>query len=313
MQEHAPRRHCAHAHKSARSEALDLAVATGCGANGKGYTMTHSPEPRASRVPPPRVPPVFIVGMRYAQVSGDLETDGQAGGILAAYDASNHEAWRLKVYENPRRSELEGDVQDVWFRSMREANGKLLIENERGKWFEVDPETRHVYVHPAPVPDSRPGIDPIPGQPRILRPGDKCRRKMSRASFPHTLPTWLRTARSLAKERDALQVKLLAKCKEASNSSGSDSELLIRMTEEIQAYSSGIELLERILLSRKSTRKIRREIASLPQGTARIVLEIEMMRRSNRASPLYLKIGAAVVYAMLIAIAITLYRIGNPA
>lgn len=133
--------------------------------------MTQNPTPTASRAPPPRVPPVFIAGMRYAQVPGDVETDGQVGGILAAFDAANHEVWRLKVYDNPRRPELEGDVQDVWFRSMRVENGKLLIENERGQRFEVDPATRQVLGRPAPVADPQPDIDPISGQPRIRRPG----------------------------------------------------------------------------------------------------------------------------------------------
>lgn len=130
--------------------------------------MTPLPEPRASRGRPPDVPPVAIGTMRYAQVRGDLETGGQAGGMLAAYDASNREVWRLKVYENPRRPELEGDVQDVWFRSLRADGGKLLIENERGERFEVDPVTRRVSRRPAPEHPS--DIDPISGQPRIRKP-----------------------------------------------------------------------------------------------------------------------------------------------
>ena len=104
--------------------------------------------------------------------SRDVETDGQVGGMLAAYDASNREVWRLKVYENPRRPELEGDVQDVWFRSLRVERGKLLIENERGERFEVDPATRHVLGQPvAPAVELKPDIDPISGEPRIRRPG----------------------------------------------------------------------------------------------------------------------------------------------
>ena len=106
--------------------------------------MTRNPQPSARRASPPPVFPVFIAGVRYAQAPGDIETDGQVGGVLAAYDASGHEVWRLKVYENPRRAELEGDVQDVWFRSLRAEGGKLLIENERGERFEVDPVTRTI-------------------------------------------------------------------------------------------------------------------------------------------------------------------------
>jgi hypothetical protein len=121
------------------------------------------PEPDPSRAHPPRVPPVFIAGMRYAQVAGDV-------GTLAAYDASDREVWRLRVYENPRRPELEGDVQDVWFRSLRARGGKLLIENERGERFEVDPATRRVSSRPAPALDPQPDNDPISDQPRIRRP-----------------------------------------------------------------------------------------------------------------------------------------------
>lgn len=135
--------------------------------------MAHTPEPAAKRTPPPRIPSVFIAGVRYAQVPGDVETDGQIGGFLAAYDGSNREIWRIKVYDNPRRPELEGDVQDVWFRSLRAEGGKLLIENERGLRIEVDPATRRVSGHPAPTPEPPPDIDPISGQPRIRRPEAK--------------------------------------------------------------------------------------------------------------------------------------------
>jgi hypothetical protein len=146
------------------------AAASG-GAAGKESTMTQNPEPTASRAPPPRVPPVFIAGVRYAQVAGDPETDGQVGGLLAAYDASNRELWRLKVYPNARRPGLEGDVQDVWFRSLRAEGGRLLVENERGERFEIDPAARRVHGLPAPAPETKSDIDPISGQPRIRRPG----------------------------------------------------------------------------------------------------------------------------------------------
>lgn len=130
--------------------------------------MTPVPELRASRGRAPDVPPVSIGTMRYVQVRGDRETGGQVGGMLAAYDASNREVWRLKVYENPRRPELESDVQDVWFRSLRADGGKLLIENERGERFEVDPATRRISRRPTPEHPS--DIDPISGQPRIRKP-----------------------------------------------------------------------------------------------------------------------------------------------
>ncbi len=132
--------------------------------------MTPTPQPSASRVPAPRVAPVFIGGVRYAQVAGDLEADGQVGGMLAAFDASSRELWRLKVYENARRPDLEGDVQDVWFRSLRVQGERLLIENERGEQFEVDPAARRVLGRHAPAAQPNSDIDPISGQPRIRLP-----------------------------------------------------------------------------------------------------------------------------------------------
>jgi len=150
---------------------MALAAAACCGTNAKDSPMTHRPDPSASRAPPPRVAPVFIAGVRYAQVAGDIDTDGQVGGILAAYDASSRELWRLRVYENARRPDLEGDVQDVWFRSMRAEGSLLVIENERGERFEVDPAARRVIGRAAPASQPKSDIDPISGQQRIRRPG----------------------------------------------------------------------------------------------------------------------------------------------
>jgi hypothetical protein len=146
------------------------AAAASCGNTGKEVAMTHNPQPSTSRAPAPRVASVSIAGVRYAQVACDPDTDGQVGGMLAAYDASNRELWRLKVYVNARRPDLEGDVQDVWFRSLRVQGDRLLIENERGEQFEVDPAARRVLDRHAPAPQPKSDIDPISGQPRIRLP-----------------------------------------------------------------------------------------------------------------------------------------------
>jgi hypothetical protein len=143
-----------------------------CGASAKEKTMSVKPEPTASRAPPPRVAPVFIAGVRYAQAAGEIDTDGQKGGILAAYDASNRELWRLRLYENVRIPGLEGDVQDVYFRSMRADGSRLLIENERGERFEVDTATRHVVGHAASAPAPKADVDPITGRQRLRPPED---------------------------------------------------------------------------------------------------------------------------------------------
>jgi len=66
------------------------------------------------------------------------------GGDLVAYDeASGQQLWTLKVSDNQRAPGKEGDVQDVFFKSMTlQADGTLLIENERRARFVVDPKTR---------------------------------------------------------------------------------------------------------------------------------------------------------------------------
>jgi hypothetical protein len=109
------------------------------------------PPPRLSRIPAPPVNPIEVDGVRYEQIRNGLTAGlDQMGGYLAAIDiASGRQLWVLKVYDNRRDPALEGDVQDVFFRSMtRQADGTLLIENERRLRFVVDPATRS--VTPAP-------------------------------------------------------------------------------------------------------------------------------------------------------------------
>jgi hypothetical protein len=107
--------------------------------------------PNLSRIPAPRVDPIDVDGVRYEQVrNGLLVGLDQMGGWLAAVDiASGQQLWVLKVYDNRRDPSLEGDAQDVFFRSMsRQPDGTLLIENERRRRFVVDPSRRSV----APAP-----------------------------------------------------------------------------------------------------------------------------------------------------------------
>ena len=143
-------------------------AATSIGVRSQENTMSTKPQPTASRAPPTPVTPVVLDGVRYAPVLGDIDRDGQFGGILGAFDASNRELWRLRVYENVRVPGLEGDVQDVFFHSMRMEGGRLLIENERNERFEVDLAMRRVVArHPAPP---RSNIDPVTGRQRMPPP-----------------------------------------------------------------------------------------------------------------------------------------------
>lgn len=96
---------------------------------------------------PPRVPAVVRDGVRYEQNLGAREAEfGQVGGVLSARNAASGALlWSIKVYDNRRQPGLEGDVQDVFFRSMAfDAKGRLVIENETGRRFAVDVATRSV-------------------------------------------------------------------------------------------------------------------------------------------------------------------------
>ncbi len=99
----------------------------------------------SSRIPAPKVAPVVLGGIRYEQVRNGLSAGfEQMGGYLVAIDvASGQTLWSLQVYENVRDPEREGDVQDVFFKSMvAQPDGTLLIENERRRKFIVDPQAR---------------------------------------------------------------------------------------------------------------------------------------------------------------------------
>ncbi|MFT3734762.1 MAG: hypothetical protein QM776_07030 [Rhodocyclaceae bacterium] len=98
-----------------------------------------------SRIPAPQVQSITHAGIRYEQVkNGLLAGLDQMGGYLAAHDeASGAQLWVLKVYDNKRVPGKEGDVQDVFFKAMSlQPDGKLLIENERGLRFMVDPAAK---------------------------------------------------------------------------------------------------------------------------------------------------------------------------
>jgi hypothetical protein len=102
--------------------------------------------PRAKRVPPPNVAPITIDDVEFAAIPfGKARGLGQNGGYVAARDpATGKEIWMLKVYDVVYDPKLEGDVQDVFIRSLQKsASGhELVVTDERGRRYIVDPKTR---------------------------------------------------------------------------------------------------------------------------------------------------------------------------
>jgi hypothetical protein len=93
------------------------------------------------RSPPPKVDPVVRDGKRYAQHIGTHDDSiGQSGGLLEVTDvATGKQLALIKVYDNRRQDDLEGDVQDIFFASMAfDSSGKLIITDEVGRRFAVD-------------------------------------------------------------------------------------------------------------------------------------------------------------------------------
>jgi hypothetical protein len=112
-------------------------------------SQTDRTDVRTSRPPPPEVRPVTIGSVRYSPRLGTVQADGQVGGLLAAYAADGGLLWTLKVYDNRRSDDLEGDVQDVFFSELSlEPDGRLRIVNENGDTFLVDVNMRNVTALP---------------------------------------------------------------------------------------------------------------------------------------------------------------------
>ena len=58
------------------------------------------------------------------------------------------ELWRQRIYDVLRDPGLESYVQDVFIKTLEVVNGRLLIRNERGEVFLLDPATRAVTRKP---------------------------------------------------------------------------------------------------------------------------------------------------------------------
>ena len=105
----------------------------------------------ADRPPPPDVPALVRDGVRYSQrVGSHDDAMGQSGGLLDLTDAATGKLLgTIKVYDNRRRADVEGDVQDIFFKSMAfDGTGHLIVTDETGRRFSIDVATRTVTPKP---------------------------------------------------------------------------------------------------------------------------------------------------------------------
>jgi len=119
-----------------------------------GLAETNHPKPREKamsdsdflveafdRSPPPDVAPVVYNGKRYAQRIGSHDDHiGQSGGLLDVFQETTGKlVATIKVYDNVRNPDWEGDVQDIFFESMAfDDSRRLIITDEVGRRFAVD-------------------------------------------------------------------------------------------------------------------------------------------------------------------------------
>jgi hypothetical protein len=96
------------------------------------------------RLAPQEISPVVFEGVRYEAPHFDTDCDQNGGCIVAYNDANGKQMWYLKVYCTQYIPDLETDVQDVFITALRVENEQLVVENERGLRFIIDPETRSV-------------------------------------------------------------------------------------------------------------------------------------------------------------------------
>ena len=101
--------------------------------------------PSASRTAPPRVPPIVHDGVRYEQGGRDVPGRHPDASYVVARDPATHAVlWAVELYRIVPIEDLERDVQEVYFRSMRlsDDGARLLVEDERRRHYVVDIASR---------------------------------------------------------------------------------------------------------------------------------------------------------------------------
>lgn len=116
----------------ARTCALSLALAL----------FALAPGAYAKRAAPAPVATVVIGSVEYSAPASAM------GVVVATDKTTRRELWRQRIYEILRDPGIEADVQDVFIEALEVLDGRLLIRNERGEIYLLDPATRAVSRKP---------------------------------------------------------------------------------------------------------------------------------------------------------------------
>lgn len=89
----------------------------------------------AERVAPPTIQSLENNGIRY-----EVPNTVEKMGVVLAYDKqSGKRLWEKKVYRVFINPMVEKDTQWVFIKQIYMEDGKLIVVNEKGKRFELDP------------------------------------------------------------------------------------------------------------------------------------------------------------------------------
>jgi hypothetical protein len=112
-------------------------------------TMGLLPAAQAKRAAPEEVKPVRVGGIEYRAPLGHM-------GCVEAWDTrQNTRVWSRQIYVVKITPDLEGDVQDVFIKSLELKDGMLRITNERGSEYRLDPATLEVKVEKGQLVETR--------------------------------------------------------------------------------------------------------------------------------------------------------------
>ncbi len=94
----------------------------------------------AKRAAPPVVPPLRAGAVEY-RVPND---DGRHAYLQAWDFAASHMLWEVTVFTNTMDPHLEADVQHTYIKSLAMSGDALVVTDEKGRAYAIDPRSRRV-------------------------------------------------------------------------------------------------------------------------------------------------------------------------
>lgn len=109
---------------------------TGTDDSTKGNVKTERPHHK--RATPKEVKPLVIGNIEYSAPTSEM------GFIVASDVSSKNVLWKKQVYEVKIDTNLERDVQDVFIDSLWQDGVNIMIQNEDGGIFILNPTSKSV-------------------------------------------------------------------------------------------------------------------------------------------------------------------------